>query len=185
METRIIIAGSGGQGILFLGKVLSFAGMLEGREVTWFPSYGAEMRGGTANCTVILSSDMIGSPVVLRPDILVIMNKTSFDKFQPRVKKDGLIFYDRSLIKDPTVRHDVRTVAVPATEIASSAGNTKSANMVMLGAVLAETGLLKKSSVMKVIEGPSKSAGGNGIRMNTNSMLKGMQYIEDTKGKNR
>jgi 2-oxoglutarate ferredoxin oxidoreductase subunit gamma len=165
--------------------VLSFAGMLEGMDVTWFPSYGAEMRGGTANCTVILSEDMIGSPVVLNPDILVAMNKASLDKFQARLKKRGLLFYDLSLIRDPKLRDDVRAVAVPATEIASSAGNMKSANMVMLGAVLAETGVLRKSSILKVIEGPSKSSGGNGIRMNTNSMLKGIQYIEDTKGKNR
>jgi 2-oxoglutarate ferredoxin oxidoreductase subunit gamma len=165
--------------------VLSFAGMLEGMDVTWFPSYGAEMRGGTANCTVILSEDMIGSPVVLNPDILVTMNKASLDKFQARLKKRGLLFYDLSLIRDPKLRDDVRAVAVPATEIASSAGNMKSANMVMLGAVLAETGVLRKSSILKVIEGPSKSSGGNGIRMNTNSMLKGIQYIEDTKGKNR
>ncbi len=159
--------------------------MLEEKEVTWFPSYGAEMRGGTANCTVIISDTMIGSPVVLNPDILVSMNKASLDKFQPRVKKHGLVFYDLSLIKDPAVRDDVLAVPVPATEIASSAGNTKSANMVMLGAVLAGTGLLKRSSVLKVIEGPTKSAGGNGIRANTNSLLKGIQYIEDTKGKNR
>ncbi len=159
--------------------------MLEEKEVTWFPSYGAEMRGGTANCTVIISDTMIGSPVVLKPDILVSMNKASLDKFQPRVKKHGLVFYDLSLIKDPALRDDVLAVAVPATEIASSAGNTKSANMVMLGAVLAGTGLLKRSSVLKVIEGPTKSAGGNGIRANTNSLLKGIQYIEDTKGKNR
>ncbi len=159
--------------------------MLEEKEVTWFPSYGAEMRGGTANCTVIISDTMIGSPVVLNPDILVSMNKASLDKFQPRVKKHGLVFYDLSLIKDPALRDDVLAVAVPATEIASSAGNTKSANMVMLGAVLAGTGLLKRSSVLKVIEGPTKSAGGNGIRANTNSLLKGIQYIEDTKSKNR
>ncbi|MDA8104574.1 MAG: 2-oxoacid:acceptor oxidoreductase family protein [Nitrospiraceae bacterium] len=171
--------------MLFLGKVFSFASMLEEKEVTWFPSYGAEMRGGTANCTVIISDTMIGSPVVLNPDILVSMNKASLDKFQPRVKKHGLVFYDLSLIKDPALRDDVLAVAVPATEIASSAGNTKSANMVMLGAVLAGTGLLKRSSVLKVIEGPTKSAGGNGIRANTNSLLKGIQYIEDTKGKNR
>jgi 2-oxoglutarate ferredoxin oxidoreductase subunit gamma len=159
--------------------------MLEEKEVTWFPSYGAEMRGGTANCTVIISDTMIGSPVVLNPDILVSMNKASLDKFQPRVKKHGLLLYDLSLIKDPIARDDIQVVAVPATKIASSAGNMKSANMVMLGALLAGTGLLKRSSVLKVIEGPTKSAGGNGIRANTNSILKGIQYIEDTKGKNR
>ena len=87
METRIIIAGAGGQGILFLGKTITQAGMIEGRHVTWFPSYGAEMRGGTANCTVILSDDMIGSPVVQTPDILIAMNRASLEKFQPSLKK--------------------------------------------------------------------------------------------------
>lgn len=182
METRVIIAGSGGQGILFLGKVLSYAAMVENKEVTWFPSYGAEMRGGTANCTVIVSDEMIGSPVVLNPDVLVIMNKASLEKFQPRLKRHGLIFYDSSFIKDLVIRDGARGISVPATEIASSAGNTKAANMVMLGALIAETALLRKSSILKIVEGPSKSAVGNGIKVNTNSILKGIQYIEDTKG---
>jgi 2-oxoglutarate ferredoxin oxidoreductase subunit gamma len=179
----VVIAGSGGQGILFLGKVLAYAAMGESMEVTWFPSYGAEMRGGTANCTVIISDEMIGSPVVLSSDILVIMNKESLEKFQTRLKRRGLIFYDSSLIKDPVLRDDARGISVPATELASSAGNTKSANMVMLGALIAETALLRKSSILKIVEGPSKAPGGNGIRVNTNSILKGIQYIEDTKGK--
>jgi 2-oxoglutarate ferredoxin oxidoreductase subunit gamma len=181
VENKVIIAGSGGQGILFLGKVLSYAAMAESKEVTWFPSYGAEMRGGTANCTVIISSEMIGSPVVLSPDILVIMNKASLEKFQPRLKRHGLIFYDSSLIKDPVIRDAARGISVPATEIASSAGNTKAANMVMLGALIAETALIGKSSILKIVEGPSKSAVGNGIKVNANSILKGIQYIEDTK----
>jgi 2-oxoglutarate ferredoxin oxidoreductase subunit gamma len=184
LEKRVIIAGSGGQGILFLGKVLAYAGMVENKEVTWFPSYGAEMRGGTANCTVIISDEMIGSPVVLSSDILVIMNKASLEKFQPRLKRRGLIFYDSSLIKDAVLRDDARGISVPATEIASSAGNTKAANMVMLGALIAETALLRKSSILQIVEGPSKSPRGNGIKVNTNSILKGIQYIEDTKSKN-
>ena len=159
--------------------------MIENKEVTWFPSYGAEIRGGTANCTIIISDAMIGSPVVLNPDILVVMNEASLDKFQHRLKKRGIIFYDHSLISKPDLRDDVRRVSVPATEIASSAGNTKSANMVMLGAIIAETGILKKSSILGVIENPSKSTGGNGIRANANSILKGIQYIEDKKSKNR
>lgn len=183
MEKKVIIAGSGGQGILFLGKVLSYAAMVESKEVTWFPSYGAEIRGGTANCTVIISDEMIGSPVVLSPDVLVIMNKASLEKFQPRLKRHGIIFYDSSLIKDPVIRNDARGISVPATEIASSAGNTKAANMVMLGALIAETALLRKSSILKIVEGPSKSAVGNGIKVNTNSILKGIQYIGDTKSK--
>ncbi len=181
MEKRVIIAGSGGQGILFLGKVLSYAAMVENREVTWFPSYGAEIRGGTANCTVIIADEMIGSPVVLSPDILVIMNKASLEKFQPRLKRHGLIFYDSSLIKDPVIRGGARGISVPATEIAGSVGSTKAANMVMLGALIAETSLLRKSSILKIVEGPAKSAVGNGIKINTNSILKGIQYVEDTK----
>lgn len=153
--------------------------MGEEKEVTWFPSYGAEIRGGTANCTVIISDEMIGSPVVLSSDILIVMNKESLGKFQTRLKSRGLVFYDSSLIREPLLRDDVRVISVPATELASSAGNTKSANMVMLGALIAETALLLKSSILKIVEGP---AGGNGIRVNTNSILKGIQYIEDTKG---
>ena len=159
--------------------------MAEGKEVTWFPSYGAEMRGGTANCTVIIADEMIGSPVVLSADILVIMNKASLDKFQQRLTRSGLLLYDSSLIRDPVIRKGAAAIAVPATEIASSAGNTKSANMVMLGALIAKTALLHKSSILKIVEGPSKSPGGNGIKVNTNSVLKGIQYIEDTKSKNR
>jgi 2-oxoglutarate ferredoxin oxidoreductase subunit gamma len=128
VEKRIIIAGSGGQGILFMGKVMAFASMREKKEVTWFPSYGAEMRGGTANCTVIISDDMIGSPVVLNPDILVVMNSASLDKFQQRLRRKGLLFYDSSLIKSPSFRAEVEPVAVPATKIASALGNAKSAN---------------------------------------------------------
>src|SRR4030066_1544991 len=97
LETRIIVAGSGGQGILFLGKFLARAGMLEGRNVAWFPSYGAEMRGGTANCTLILSDNMIGSPVILNPDILIAMNSASLERFQPQLKKRGLLLFDSSL----------------------------------------------------------------------------------------
>jgi 2-oxoglutarate ferredoxin oxidoreductase subunit gamma len=103
---------------LFLGKILAFAGMLEKKAVTWFPSYGAEMRGGTANCTVIIADAMIGSPVVLNPDILVAMNRASLEKFQPRLKQGGVVLYDSSLIRRPGLRGDVETISVPATKIA-------------------------------------------------------------------
>lgn len=171
----MIIAGSGGQGILFLGKVLAFASMAEGKKVTWFPSYGAEMRGGTANCTVIVSDDMIGSPVVFNPDILVAMNRASLEKFQERLIKKGLLFYDSSLIKNPVIRKDIVSVSVPATGIAGSIGSTKSANMVMLGSLIARTGLLKASSVIGIFEGPA-------LKINTAAIMKGIKYIEDTKG---
>ncbi len=165
---------------MFLGKILAFAGMLEKKAVTWFPSYGAEMRGGTANCTVIISDDMIGSPVVLRPDILVAMNRASAEKFQPRLKQDGLMLYDSSLVKRFEFRNDITAVSVPATKIASSIGNTKSANMVMLGALVAKTGILKKSSIVKIFENPSGSLGNTGSKINTSSILEGIKYIENT-----
>jgi len=177
----VIIAGSGGQGILFLGKILVFASMREKREVTWFPSYGAEMRGGTASCTVIISDTMIGSPVVLNPDILVIMNRASFDKFHPGLKKRGLLIYDSSLVKNPRLRADIEAVGIPATKIASALGNTKSANMVALGALIAKTGLLKQSSIVKIFEKSSESVGNNGSKINTISILEGIKYIGNTK----
>lgn len=125
---------------------------------------------------------MIGSPVVLNPDILITMNKASLDKFQPRLKENGLLLYDCSLIKNPAVRDDIETVAVPATKIASSIGNTKSSNMVMLGALIAKTNLLKKSSIVKIFETPSGSLGNTASKINTNSILEGIKYIENTKG---
>lgn len=154
--------------------------MLEKKAVTWFPSYGAEMRGGTANCTVIISDDMIGSPVVLYPDILVAMNRASLDKFQPRLKEHGLLLYDSSLIKRPDFRNNIEPVSVPATKIASAIGNTRSANMVMLGALVAQTGIVRKSSIVKIFENSSGSMGNTGSKMNTNSILEGIKYIETT-----
>jgi 2-oxoglutarate ferredoxin oxidoreductase subunit gamma len=160
--------------------MLAIASMKEGRKVTWFPSYGAEMRGGTANCTVVISDTLIGSPVVLNPDILVAMNKASFDKFLPILKKRGLLFYDSSLITKHATRSDVVPVAVPATQIASSAGNTKSANMVMLGAVVAGTGVLHKSSVLALFENSQQDH--PELNINRQSLVKGMEYIENKKG---
>lgn len=155
--------------------------MREKKEVTWFPSYGAEMRGGTASCTVIISDAMIGSPVVLNPDILVVMNNASLEKFQERLEKKGLLFYDSSLIKNPELRQDVEPVAVPATKMASALGNTKSANMVILGALIAKTNLLRKSSIVKIFENSSERIGNNGSKINTISILEGIKYIGNTK----
>ena len=181
MESRIIIAGTGGQGILFLGKALSQAGMLEGKQVTFFPSYGAEMRGGTANCTVIMSDDMIGSPVVLTPDILIAMNSASLERFQPRLKKKGLLFFDSSLINGVAFRDNIVPIGIPATKIADSLGNTKTANMVMLGALIAKTALLKKSSLEKLFASSPLSAKDKAAEINKNSILEGIRYFENKK----
>lgn len=180
MESGIIIAGTGGQGILFLGKVLAQAVMLEGKHVTWFPSYGAEMRGGTANCTVILSDDMIGSPVVLNPDILIAMNSASLNKFQPRLKKKGLLFFDSSLINGDALRDNIITIGIPATKIADAIGDTRAANMVMIGALIAQTGLLKKSSV-DAISFSRKSTRADAAEINIKSIIEGIKYLENKK----
>jgi 2-oxoglutarate ferredoxin oxidoreductase subunit gamma len=185
LEYRIIIAGAGGQGTLFLGKVLAQAGMIEGKQVTWFPSYGAEMRGGTANCTVILSDEMIGSPVVFSPDILIAMNRASVERFQPQLKKKGLLLFDSSLISGIVFRENVVSVGIPATQIAGSLGNTKAANMVMLGALLAKTALLKKSSVDRLFSFSSAPAKDRAAEINKNSILEGIRYFEDKKSSHR
>jgi 2-oxoglutarate ferredoxin oxidoreductase subunit gamma len=181
LEKKIIIAGSGGQGILFLGKVLAFTSMIEKKEVTWFPSYGAEIRGGTANCTVIISDTMIASPVVITPDILIAMNKVSLDKFHPRLKKGGLLFFDSSLMKKTVFRDDIVPIAIPAIHIANAAGNTKSANMVMLGALIEVTHMLKKSSFLELFSKPSALIEKETARVNKFSFLKGIKYIENKK----
>jgi 2-oxoglutarate ferredoxin oxidoreductase subunit gamma len=164
-----------------LGKILAYAGMLEGKEVTWFPSYGAEVRGGTANCTVIISDELIGSPVVKNPDMLITMNDESMNKFLPGLKQHGLFLFDSSLIKDPRLRADVETTGVPATEISSRIGNTKSANMVLLGAFVAKTGILKKASIIEAIKSSLPEIKTKIIVNNKKAVMEGMRFIEDKK----
>ena len=136
-----IIAGFGGQGSLLMGKIMAYSGMLDNKEVSWCPSYGPEMRGGTANCHVIIDDEPIGSPIVTRPNILVAMNKPSLDKFENTVSNGGYVFIDTSLIDRRVEREDVNEICVNATETAHNIGNKGLANMVMLGAVLKKTEL--------------------------------------------
>ncbi|OGW44854.1 MAG: 2-oxoacid:ferredoxin oxidoreductase subunit gamma [Nitrospirae bacterium RBG_13_41_22] len=182
MGKKFVIAGFGGQGILFLGRILAYAGMLENKEVTWFPSYGAEVRGGTANCTVIISDELIGSPVVTNPDILIIMNDASLKKFQPRLKQNGILIMDSSLIKDSVLRSDIEIVEVPATEMSRTIGNIKSANMVLLGAVIARTGLLSETSVFEALKSSMPQRRKKGIGVNKKAIIEGVRFIEDKKG---
>lgn len=141
-----VFSGFGGQGVLFAGQLLSYAGIAEGLYVTWIPSYGPEMRGGTANCTVILSEQEIGAPVVRHPGAAVVMNAPSFIKYQPLVKPDGLLFVNSSLIK-PIPDDDARIIAVPASDIAVELGNIRMANMVLLGAFVGRTGIVTLNAV--------------------------------------
>ena len=139
MTTRIIFAGSGGQGIQFSGKQMAKFGMHDEKNVTFLPSYGPEMRGGTSNCTVVISDEEIGSPSVTTPDIAVVMNLPSFDKFEPKVACGGMIFCDSTLIDKKSEREDIKAVYIPATGIANDNGLAGFANVIILGQILKVT----------------------------------------------
>ena len=150
--TQILFAGFGGQGILFSGKFLAYEGLLEDRQVSWLPSYGPEMRGGTANCSVILSDDPIGSPIVSAPDILIAMNLPSYDKYEGSINAGGYAFIDSSLIHREAARKDIQTVYVPATQIATDNGLEGLANMVMVGKVIKETNIIPFENIDRALE---------------------------------
>lgn len=158
--TKILIAGFGGQGILFAGKALAYTGLKNGKEVSWLPSYGPEMRGGTANCSVTISDTPIGSPIVDKPDVLVAMNLPSLEKYYYETEKNGYVIYDSSLITKNDVREDITTVGIPATKLASDNGLDGLANMIIMGKVIKETGVLTldqiKSSLAQMV--PAKKA---------------------------
>lgn len=136
MTKSILLAGFGGQGILFSGKFLAYKGLIEGLEVSWLPSYGPEMRGGTCNCSVILSDKQIGSPIITNPDILIAMNLPSLDKFENEVVPGGQIYVDSTLIERKVARDDVEVFYIPSTKMASDAGFRTLANMIIMGNVI-------------------------------------------------
>ena len=140
MTNEFLIAGFGGQGLLFAGKFLVNKGMMDGKEVSWLPSYGPEMRGGTANCSVIISDEPVGSPIVSKPNVLMVMNLPSLDKYENDVKAGGKIFVDSSLIGRKVERTDVDVHYVPATQLASDNGLTGLANMILIGKLMKELG---------------------------------------------
>lgn len=151
MQHDVVIAGFGGQGVMLMGRILASAGMRQGLEVSWFPSYGPEMRGGTANCTVVLSDRPVGSPVVEFPRSLLAMNLPSLDKFEPKVKAGGLVLVNSSLIPRPARRDDVRVVYVPANDLANEVGNPRGANMVALGAYVVVAGIPSWDRIEEVV----------------------------------
>jgi 2-oxoglutarate ferredoxin oxidoreductase subunit gamma len=156
MLIKTIIAGFGGQGVLSMGLNLTQAAMLEGKNVTYLPSYGAEVRGGTANCTVAISDDEISSPVASEPEFIIAMNQPSAVKFQNQIQSGGLFFINSSLVEAALSRGDINVVRVPASSIAEELGNPKSANMVMLGAFTKKSSLVSLSSL---IEGLKRTLG--------------------------
>jgi 2-oxoglutarate ferredoxin oxidoreductase subunit gamma len=151
MQRDVIMAGFGGQGILLIGKMLAYAGMQEGKEVSWLPSYGPEMRGGTANCTVVISDRPVGSPVIRSPRAVLAMNLPSLEKFEPDIRPGGLLLINSSLISRGSERDDLNVIEVPANEIATELGNPRGANMVALGAYLGATDSVSLTEVETVV----------------------------------
>ena len=147
MTHSFLIAGFGGQGLLFAGKFLVNKGMLEGKEVSWLPSNGPQMRGGTANCSVIVSDNPVGSPIVDHPDVLMVMNLPSLDKYENAVQSGGMIFVDSTLIERKVERADVKTFYIPATRMAAEGGITTLANMIITGKILKELGEFDEARV--------------------------------------
>ncbi|UCD43341.1 MAG: 2-oxoacid:acceptor oxidoreductase family protein [Chloroflexota bacterium] len=152
MQTEIVIAGFGGQGVLFAGQVLAYAAMDSGKEVTWIPSYGPEMRGGTANCTVIVADEEIGSPLVRHPQAVIAMNLPSLDKYEPLVAKEGTLIINSSLIERSLQREDLKSVLIPANEIAESLGDKRLTNIVMVGALLTAVPVLPLEAIEQALE---------------------------------
>lgn len=152
MQSEVMFAGFGGQGIMLIGKILAHAAMFEGKEVAWIPSYGPEMRGGTAYCTVVVSNRPIGSPIIKNPLHLVAMNRPSLEKFAPTVKPGGVILINSSLIPIDSGRKDVDELKVPAVEIANGLGNGKAANIVALAAFVARSKMVSLDALKHAIE---------------------------------
>ncbi len=175
MYQDVIIAGFGGQGVLLAGKLLAYAGMLEGKHVTWFPSYGAEIRGGTANCTVIIADDEIGSPVVQNPSALLIFNDASFKKFEKRFKGGGRLFLNTSLVHERSARTDVSQIEVRANDIAGDLGDIRIANMVMLGTFLKSTGIVALESVLAALKQVLPARRHSLIPLNENALKRGAE----------
>lgn len=178
MESRIVFAGFGGQGVMAMGQLITYAGMIEGKNVSWLPSYGPEMRGGTANCGVVVSDEPVGSPVVVDATSAVVMNKPSLDKFEKDIVPGGKLFINSSLIDKKATREDIDIYYIPANEIAIELGNDKVANMVMLGAYLEVTKLVKVESILEAF---TKVFGENKARflpLNQKAIEKGAEAVK-------
>lgn len=172
---EIIFAGFGGQGILSMGKVLAYAGMDANLNVSWLPSYGPEMRGGTANCSVILTPDNIGSPIVTEANTVVVMNRPSLDKFEDLIAVNGLLIIDSDLVDRMPVRKDIEVIAIPAQTIAEELGSKKIANMVLLGALVKKTKIVSMKELLDSLKSHSKASF---LEINKNALERGAAYVK-------
>ena len=177
MTRKIIFSGFGGQGVLMMGYVLALSAMNDGKEVTFLPSYGAEVRGGTANCTVVVSDEEIFSPVASSPDYGVIMNRPSLTKYESSIKEGGIIFLNSSLIDIDPTREDIEVVKVPANDMAKELGSDRTVNMIMLGAFVGKTGITTLKSIMNGLAEIVKGKKTGVMTMNQKGLEKGAAYV--------
>jgi len=176
MQTEIVFAGFGGQGVLFAGQMLAYAGMDSGKEVTWIPSYGPEMRGGTANCTVIIADEEIGSPLVRHPKAAVILNLPSLDKYEPTIISGGVLIANASLINRTVQRIDLDSVLISANELAEELGNRRLVNVVMLGALLARLPVLPLEALEDALRNHLPERHKKLLPMNLEALHKGAAF---------
>ena len=176
MQTEVIISGFGGQGALYAGQVLAYAAMDEGKQVTWIPSYGPEMRGGTANCTVVVSDEEIGSPTVKHPKAVLALNLPSLDKYEDMIAPGGCLVVNESMVNRKPTRTDIQVVILPANEIAREIGNERATNMVMLGALLANMDILPIEALEKALKNHTAQRLQKFVEMNIQALRRGAEY---------
>ncbi|MFO8059617.1 MAG: 2-oxoacid:acceptor oxidoreductase family protein [Bacillota bacterium] len=179
MEHQILMAGFGGQGIMLMGQMLAYAGMKEGRYVSWMPSYGPEQRGGTANCSVVISDEPVGSPVVLEPTVCVVMNHPSLTRFRSVVQAGGHIFINSSLTDETAERDDIHVIRIAATEEAEALGTNRVANMIMLGALTSVEGLISLETLREVLPGVLPERRHSLIPLNIQALERGIELVSE------
>lgn len=181
MLIKTIFSGFGGQGVLSTGQMLARAAMLEGKHVTYLPSYGAEVRGGTANCTVTISDEEIASPIASQPEFVVALNQPSFFRFQSLLQSGGCMLYNSSLVDVATVRGDIETFGIPITELAGQLGNIKVANMIMLGAFVSISNLVSFNKTYKNLPDILGAGKARLLKINEKAFKTGFSHVEDQK----
>jgi 2-oxoglutarate ferredoxin oxidoreductase subunit gamma len=179
MKEEIIISGFGGQGVLSMGKILAYSGLMEDKEVTWMPAYGPEQRGGTANVTVIISDDKISSPILSKYDVAIILNQPSLDKFESKVKPGGALIYDAYGIINPPTRKDIKVYRINAMDAANEIGNPKAFNMIVLGGLLKICPMVTIENVLRGLKKTLPARHHNLIPMNEEAIKKGMGLIKE------
>jgi len=178
---ELIVAGFGGQGVLSLGMTLAYAGMIEGKEISWMPSYGPEMRGGTANCITIISDNKVSSPIISFFDTAIVLNQPSMDKFAPKVKPGGLLLYESGNIFKPSTRTDIEIIGIPATTEALKMKNAKTMNMIILGAYLQLKPVVKNESILEALKKVLPEKYHHLLEINKQALEKGEAMVQQLK----